>query len=143
MATTVGTVGAIQAVPATAGVFGQGVTYPLAFDAKGRLALSWGVDLVTQSILSIAQTQKGERPMLPDYGAATIFEPVDADRLKINLEQNIANHEPRARDVEVTTRTGTGGDMPTEIKFKTAGDASQKSLTVPLFNGPARTGADK
>jgi uncharacterized protein len=143
MATTVGTAGAIQAPPATAGVFGQGVTYPPTVDIKGRLALSWGVDLVSQSLLSIAQTQRGERPMQPDYGAATIFEPIDADRLKINLEENIANHEPRARDVNVETKTGTGGDMPTTIGFSVTGDASQRSLTVPLFNGPARTGADK
>jgi len=143
MATTVGTPGAIQAPPATAGVFGQGVAYPPSCDAKGRLTLAWGVDLVSQSVLSIAQTQRGERPMLPDYGAATIFEPIDADRLKINLEENIANHEPRARNVEVTTTTGTGGGMPTKIEFQTTGDASTRSLTVPLFTGPARTGADK
>lgn len=143
MASSVGTPGAIQSPPATAGVFGQGVAYPLANDTKGRLVLAWGVDLVTQSISSIAQTQRGERPMQPDYGAATIFEPVDADRLKINLEENIANHEPRARDVSVTVQTGTGGDMPTTISFATVGDASQRTLVVPLFNGPARTGADK
>src|SRR5690348_7732165 len=117
---SVGVPGAITQPPPSAGVLGQGVKYPLSYDSRtGRLVLSWGADLVSQSILSIQSTQQGERPMLPAYGAAQVtFEPVDADRIKLLIDQNIAEYEPRATRVTVDVQLMPTGEVRSTVAFE-------------------------
>lgn len=139
---SVGTSGAIQVPPPAAGVLGQGITYPPTVDSKGRLALSWGVDLVTQSIQSICVTQPFERVMQPDYGAATeTFEPADLARMQTKLEEQIAAHEPRAEKVSVTVQPSTNGEVLTIVAFTVRGEATERTLTFPLYTPPALTGS--
>lgn len=140
-----GTVGAIQQPPASAGVLGQGVKYPLELDTvTGRLKLSWGPDLVQQAISSIEQTEPGERVMLPGYGAAaTTFEPIDSDRHRLLVEQNIAEYEPRARSVNVDTQEMPTGELVVHVSYQLQGDATIRTLTAPLFTGPASTTASQ
>lgn len=137
-----GTPGAIQAPPASAGVLGQGVKYPPTLTANGRLALSWGQQSVQESIVSIARTQRHERVMLPGYGAdASTFEPIELHRYQQQLESSIADYEPRAVRVSVDVRPNPTqlGSAIAFIQFATANDASLRTLTVPLFIGPAAT----
>jgi len=128
----------IQTPPYSAGVLGQGITYPPTLDtATGRLKLSWGTDVVAQSIQSICQTQPGERVMLPDYGAGSVtFDPIDMARMKVALEKSIADYEPRALDVDVQVSLGVPGEVIASIAFRVAGDATTRTLTYPLFVGP-------
>lgn len=142
---SVGTSGAIQAPPASAGVLGQGIKYPPEVDpTTGRLKLAWGGDLVDQSIQSIAMTQPYERPMLPGYGAASMtFEPVDEHRFRLLLEANIAEYEPRASDVQVKVVPLRTAETEARITYSVIGEANTRTLTAPLFSGPASTGADK
>ena len=136
----------IQAPPPSAGVLGQGVKYPPTLDTStGRLALSWGPDVVTQAIQSIAQTQASERPMLPGYGASTIFEPTDSARIAITLDQNIADYEPRAVNVNVEPEMDprAAGGVIANISYSVLGEATIRTLTYPVFTGPATTGASE
>lgn len=141
----VGTPGAIQNPPASAGILGQGIKYPPEVDTTtGRLKLSWGSDLVGQSIQSIATTQPYERPMLPGYGAASItFEPVDEHRFRLLLESNIAEYEPRASDVSVQVTPLRTAETEARITYAVIGEANTRTLTVPLFTGPASTNASQ
>lgn len=141
----VGTPGAIQAPPPSAGVLGQGIKYPPEFDsATGRLKLSWGPDVVAQSILSILQTQTGERSMLPGYGAgSTTFEPVDAERHRLLIEQSIAEYEPRAVSVTTDVRLMPTGELMISVSYQLRGDATTRTLTYPLFSGPTSTSASQ
>lgn len=141
----VGTPGAIQAVPANAGVLGQGIKYPPELDtATGRLRLAWGSDLVAQSIQSIAMTQPYERPMLPGYGAASVtFEPVDEHRFRLQFEANIAEYEPRASSVQIDVVALRSNETQCRVTFAVIGDANTRTLTAPLFTGPAATGVDQ
>lgn len=135
----VGTAGAIQAPPPSAGVYGQGVKYPPTLDTStGRLALSWGPDLVSESILSICRTVPLERAMLPGYGAATVtFEPIDAYTMKEALLKNIAEYEPRARNVEVEVPPPQpGGVVVASISYQLAGEANIRTLTYPIYTPP-------
>lgn len=134
----VGTPGAIQAPPYSAGVLGQGISYPPEYTSNGRLKLSWGTTLVDESIESIAATQDGERVMLPGYGAGhNIFEPFDEHRQKLKLEENIANFEPRARNVRVDVTIGDRpGDAISTVTYEYDGEATPRTLTFPLFKGP-------
>lgn len=135
----VGTPGAIRAVPPNAGHLGQGIKYPPEIDTKGRLALSFGADSVTDSIKAICATIPGERVMQPDFGASrSTFEPIDAGRMQIEIEGQIAEKEPRAEGVEVTCRyeESRPGRMVADIKFRIQGDATDRTLTYSWFAGP-------
>lgn len=140
---SVGTSGAIQQPPASAGFFGQGVKYPPTLDtATGRLKLSWGADLVEQAIMSICQTQSHERPMLPGYGAAqATFEPTDLLRYKLFIEQSVVNFEPRVKSVNATADLVSPGEVFVRVTYQLAGDANPRTLTATVFQGPASTGA--
>jgi len=139
MATTVGTTGALPQPPATASVLGQGIAYPPSLTANGRLALASGADLVTQAIQSICLTAPGERVMLPGYGAAaTVFEPYDADRQSLLVRESIADHEPRARNVEVNDDGSDNGRVLRTITFDVLGEATSRTLTFPLFHGASK-----
>lgn len=138
---SVGTPGAIRQPPAGTGAFGQGVSYPLAYDPNtGRLALSSGTKCATEALQSIFQTQPGERPMQPDYGAASVlFEPVDMDRLLIRVREVIADHEARVDSIDsVTSSVGpTSGEAIITVTCTLIGDATPRVLTFPYFTGPA------
>lgn len=135
----------IQQPPPSAGVLGQGVKYPLTLDSlRGRLALAWGPDLVGQAILSIQSTIPGERVMLPDYGAAAgTFEPIDSERHKLLVEQNISEHEARARNVNVRTNLEPTGELMETVSYQLQGDATTRTLTSPLFTPPSPSAVNK
>lgn len=135
---TVGTSGALPAVPQTATVLGQGLAYPPQLDGgTGRLKLASGSDLVSQSIASIMQTKPHERVMLPGYGAAVgTFESVDIERQVVRGRQKIDEHEPRARNVEFSPSPGQQtGQVNLVVKFETQDEPTPRFLTFPLFSG--------
>jgi uncharacterized protein len=136
---TVGTPGAISAPPASAGHFGQGVKYPLEYDANtGRLKLSVGVKSVEDSIKSIVLTAPSERPMLPGYGANVgLFEPApDVDRLIVAIQQNIADYEPRVSSCEVEVALGQSlGEVFVQVTYVLVDEANSRTLTVGYFEG--------
>lgn len=138
-----GTARALPAVPDTAGPFGQGITYPPTFTTAGRLQLSSGVTLVDQALLSICQTTPGERCMQPDYGIASLlFEPVrDLDRTRVELQDNIADHEPRidGATVGVAVVDASQNAVEIAITYQPAGEANARTLTAPFYSGPAAT----
>ena len=89
-------------------------------------------------------TQPYERPMLPGYGAASVtFEPVDEHRFRLQFEANIAEYEPRASNVSVQVVPLRTNETQCKVTFDVIGDANTRTLTVPLFTGPASTGVDK
>ena len=138
-----GTPGAISQPPSAAAYLGQGVAYPLAYNANtGRLNLSSGTQCVLDAVTSIMSTQPGERVMQPDYGADKFtFEPVDPGRAKIYLEQQLADHEPRVDAIaDLRVEQGqTMNDMQIVAELKIQGQATPQTLTYPLFTPPAAT----
>lgn len=130
----------IRTPPPGAGIYGQGVSYPMTLDSNGRLKLSYGPQIVSEAVLSIAQTQTGERPMQPDYGANNaLFDEVDLAAYKISLEQGIAEHEPRVERANVSAALQPDGGVRVTIAYLIRGEADERTLTYPLFLGPART----
>ena len=129
----------IPAAPPNAGIFGQGVKYPLTLTAQGRLALTAGQDCVTEALSSIGQTSPGERVMQPDYGANVgVHEPqtdpfLVADRFK----QCVADHEGRIARLDVRVQPiATPGVQEITIEYTLAGEANPRVLTFPYFIGP-------
>jgi phage baseplate assembly protein W len=130
-------------VPAGAGFFGQGVSYPLAITTAGRLKTSSGLQSVADAMSSIVQTAPGERPMQMDYGAATaIFEPLDTQRQAAAIERNVAFHEPRVTLGDISIEMGqTASDTTITVVYTPIGDANPQTLTAPFFVGPPTTSA--
>ena len=59
-------------------LFGQGLAFPIRPDGNKTLAWSRGEDNVRQSIMLILLTERGERVMLPEFGAGLkrfLFQP--------------------------------------------------------------------
>lgn len=135
---TVGTPGAIQQPPSTAGIFGQGVKYPLTLTTQGRLALSSGETSVREALQTILETAVGERAMLPTYGARQgEFEPIDLARMVAKFKKDVAEHEPRVEAVSVDSIPGPGaGEVSLTILYVLVGEATENTLTYPLFVGP-------
>ena len=127
----------LHKVPANAGIFGQGIKYPLEIDTKGRLALSSGPVLGAQALASILDTSPGERVMQPDYGAGDgLFEPLSAAVLEERLNDQVIDHESRIEIVSVDARDGGNGQHEYVIEYRNVGDATVKTLTYPYFEGP-------
>jgi phage baseplate assembly protein W len=62
-------------------ILGTGLSFPLAVDSNGRVALVSDVVDIDQAIKLIIGTAPGERPMRPDFGCKVhdmVFERVDA-----------------------------------------------------------------
>lgn len=134
----------IQAPPASAGVFGQGVAYPPAYTSNGRLALAWGRDAVEQAVVGILSTEPGERPMQPDFGAASgTFDPLGSATTRERARRTIADHEPR---VNLSTfdyqEDPTPQGIAATVAVQCAGDVQSSNLTFPIFTPPAASGID-
>jgi len=62
----------------TGQLFGRSIRFGLGLDKQSRIAWSEGADNIRESIRIILTTEKGERLMLPDFGAGLkrfLFEP--------------------------------------------------------------------
>jgi len=139
----VGTPGALPAVPSQAAHLGQGIAYPVRADSKGRLALSWGLTAVSESMASICSTEPGERCMQPDYGAATAtFEPQDSHRIRAAIEETVADHEPRVTGLgDIEPRNGqTMETVEVDIPYSVVNEATSQTLVYPFFARPNTDG---
>lgn len=139
MAISVGTAGAIQQPAPTSGTGGQGVSYPPTFTIQGRLKLSNGTTTVEEALRAILETSPGERAMLPGYGARIgEFEPANLSRVVAKFRKDVADYEPRVDTVDATPDYGPGaGEVSLSIVYTLVGDATERTLTYPLFTGPA------
>ncbi len=128
----------IRAVPPGSGHLGQGISFPLSLDGKGRLALSSGPQSVVDALTSIVRTQRGERVMQFDYGAGDfVHEPLDAARMELQLRECIAQHEARVSAVSGfdLTSTNNPGEVILTLPYELAGEATARTLTFPFATG--------
>lgn len=71
----------------------RGLRYPLGL-ISGKLALSEGDELITESIISVLETRQGERVMRPGYGTPDMLwealgPPIVAESIRVALKRNI------------------------------------------------------
>lgn len=96
------------APPPARAYLGEGLAFPLAVGANGRLARAAGEAKVEQSIALILGTAKGERVMRPNHGCAIhdmVFQPNDPSnvvRITEAVRQALAEQEPRIVVLDVT-----------------------------------------
>lgn len=137
---SVGTPGAITKPPINAGITGQGVSYPIAYNVQGRLKISSGSVCVEEALRAILETAIGERAMLPSYGSRVgEFEPVDLARMIAKFKKDVSDYEPRVEEItSIDDVVGPGvGEVSISFQYRLVGEANERILTFGLFTSPA------
>jgi phage baseplate assembly protein W len=86
---------------------GRGLTFPMAVDQTGSIALTNGAEDLDRSIRVVLATAPAERVMRPEFGCRIwdlLFEPVNANTLGLMAQavrEAVAQWEPRAEVEEV------------------------------------------
>src|SRR5436853_279838 len=85
---------------------GSCLSFPYRADPRGTLVTVSDRDaIIRESVASIIETRKGERPMLPDYGIADyVFAVIDGGfvpRLAYELKTQIERYEPLVARAQV------------------------------------------
>ena len=101
-------------------LFGQGVAFPVHLQGSKTLAWSNGAENVRQAIQLILLTERGERIMLPEFGAGLkrfLFQPntVATRRLiEEEISRSLERWEPRIRLKNVSVE-GDSADLHAAI----------------------------
>jgi uncharacterized protein len=127
-----------------ADVLGSGWSFPVAVDARGRVALSRRERDIEEAILVILLTAKGERVVRPTFGCQIhelVFASNDATTAGLAVyyvEEALTMWEPRIRLLSVTAAPDT--DLPArlliEIKYEVKATYDQRALVFPFYRIP-------
>ena len=126
-------------------LFGQSLAFPPRVGADGRMAWSAGEANIHDSIAIILKTDRGERVMLPGFGAGLtrfLFEPNTAAthaRIAQAIETGLKRWEPRIAltgvNVAADPADATAAIAHIAWKLVATGADQQTSLVLPLGRG--------
>lgn len=124
---------------------GSGLSFPLALDASGRLALVRDVDVIRRSLWLILSTALGERLMRPEFGCGlmdSIFAAPSAEllgQLAAAVELAIARWEPRVALLSVDVRLDEAdpASLSIEIEARILAGNTPLNLVYPFYLGDA------
>lgn len=127
---------------------GAGLSFPLALDASGRVALVRDDDAIRRSLWLILSTALGERMMRPEFGCGLmdhVFAAPSAElpgQLAAAVERAIARWEPRVALLSVDVRTDDADPsaLSIEIVAQVLAGEEPLSLVYPLTLGGATDG---
>jgi phage baseplate assembly protein W len=122
-------------------ILGAGLSFPLAVDQRGRLALVGGEEDVAQAIAIILSTAPGERPMRPEFGCAIhehVFDELDAATLgemERAVRAALARWEPRidVADVRFDLAQIDGGLVLIDVTYRVRATNSIRNLVHPFY----------
>ena len=121
-------------------LLGSGLSFPLAVDRRGGIALASGEVDVDQAIEIILSTAPGERPMRPEFGCGVhdfVFDTIDAatvGRLETEVRSALDRWEPRieVEDVDFDlTRVGDG-QLLIAIGYRLRATNHRRNLVYPF-----------
>ncbi len=126
-------------------LIGSGLSFPLAADQRGVLALAHGVEDIEQAIRLILGTAPGERPMRPEFGCDVhdlVFDTIDAEmvgRVETAVHRALARWEPR---IEVTgldfdLAEVDQGKLLITIAYRVLANSRLYNLVYPFYVIPA------
>jgi phage baseplate assembly protein W len=126
-------------------LIGSGVSFPLAADQRGVLALAHGVNDIEQAIRLILGTAPGERPMRPEFGCAVhdfVFDTIDAEmvgRVEAAVHQALARWEPRIEVVSLDFDLDQvdQGKLGITITYRVLATSRLYNLVYPFYVIPA------
>jgi phage baseplate assembly protein W len=120
---------------------GQGLAFPLQFNARGELALVSGPADIEQAIRIILGTVPGERVMRPTFGCRAwelLFSPNEAVTQSLMVEyvrEALAMWEPRieVRSVVAYRDPQRDGGMLVEIDYEIKATHDPRSIVYPFY----------
>jgi phage baseplate assembly protein W len=126
---------------ATKDFLGSGWKFPPQLDARGRIALVHQEHDVEEAILMILRTQKGERPMRPQFGSdlhLLTFMPNDASTQGMAcryVREALAWWEPRIEVLDVTAEADPrdAGCMRISVSYRLLATNSERNLVFPFY----------
>ncbi len=127
-------------------LIGSGLSFPLAPDQRGVLALAHGINDIEQAIKVILGTAPGERPMRPEFGCAVhdlVFDTIDAEmvgRVDSAVHQALARWEPRIEvdGARVRPQPGRRGGAAHHHHLPGAADQPPLQPRLPVLRDPRR-----
>lgn len=121
---------------------GRGLTFPLAVDANGAIAMSSGAADVEKAMRVILSTAPGERPMRPHFGCAIwdlLFEPINPNTLGLMedaVREAMSRWEPRIDVEDVTVSpdgSGEPGRVTIDIGYRLRSTNDSRNLVHPFY----------
>jgi uncharacterized protein len=132
-----------------ADILGSGWAFPVAVDARGRVALARREQDIDEAIRMILLTPKGQRMMRPEFGCQIhdlIFAPNDATTAGLAtyyVEDALAMWEPRIRVLEVDASADAydPARLLISIRYEVLATYDQRSLVFPFYRIPGEPNA--
>ena len=123
---------------------GSGWKFPPRLDARGQIELVSQEQDVEEAILMVLGTNKGERPMRPEFGSELsklIFAPINAATSGLAaryVREALARWEPRIRVTQVTVRPDSGHEerLTISIDYTIPATNSDRNLVFPFYTIP-------
>lgn len=120
---------------------GRGWAFPPTFSRMKRgVEMAVGEDEINQSLEILFSTTKGERAMLPRYGAnldSFLFDPVDNTTgtfMKEMIKEAILYFEPRIKVINIIiVKTETEGRIDIEVEYKIKTTNSRFNYVYPFY----------
>ncbi len=119
---------------------GQGLGQAIVPDAAGRLPLVAGPEKVRQAILTILDTEPGERVMRPDFGCGlrrylmAPNNPATRAGIEREISQTLARWEPRIKLIGVhASASDDRALIVIEIHYAHVLDGRQDVLVYPFY----------
>lgn len=89
----------------------RGITYPLALNGNGNLAISTDYDLVREHIVSVIETRPFERVMRADYGLPDqVFKVIQPEVIDAKMAKAIEKEVTEIEDLRVVGEWYAGED---------------------------------
>lgn len=129
-------------------IVGRGVSFPLAIDYSGNIALASGDDC-DAAIRMILGTAPGERVMRPEFGCGIwdlLFAPVNAStigQMELAVRLALSQWEPRigVDDVRVIPDEESAAVVFIEIDYHVNATNDSRNLVYPFYVIPEEGGA--
>ncbi len=128
---------------------GQGWAYPLTLDNTGGIGLVNRVPEIEQSMRIILGTNRGERPMRPEFGsrlADFVFAAADGETATLIAEDvraTLGRWEPRidVTDVLVTSDPADATVLYIDIRYTIGNTNDPRNLVFPFYVIPVEESA--
>ena len=130
---------------ATKDFLGAGWKFPPRLDAQGRIELVHQEDDIEEALRIILLTDKGERPMRPEFGSELFrlqFAPNDANtagQARRYVTESLSRWEPRIQVVDVTAAPDPQHEsrLVIQVSYRVRATNSVRNLVFPFYTIPS------
>lgn len=124
-------------------LIGSGWAFPPGVNKRGGVALAHDENDIDQSVGIILGTERGERPMRPDFGCRIhelVFAPINASTLGLvarYVEEALGWWEPRIEVLDIQVKTDPNprvvGKLFIHIHYRVKATHDERSLVYPFY----------